>query len=65
MLDLGGKRAVALGGDYDGCDVPPRLDPTEKAGVLHGLFACEFGAEIADAICFGNAHEFFVRNETI
>lgn len=40
-------------------------DPTEKAGVLHGLFACEFGAEIADAICFGNAHEFFVHNETI
>ena len=56
---------MTLGSDYDGCDVPPWLDPAEKAGVLHGLFACEFGAEIADAIYFGDAHEFFVSNETI
>lgn len=65
MLSLGGEHAIALGSDYDGCDVPTWLDPAEKAGALHGLFAREFGAEIADAICFGNAHAFFVRNETV
>ena len=65
MLSLGGERVVALGSDYDGCDVPSWLDPAEKVGALHGLFAREFGREIADAICFGNAHAFFVRNETL
>lgn len=65
MLNLGGEHAVALGSDYDGCDMPSWLDPAEKVGSLHGLFAREFGADIADAICFHNAHDFFVRNETV
>ena len=65
MLELGGERAVALGSDYDGCDVPAWLAPAEKVGVLYDLFAREFGEQIAEAICFENACAFFERNETV
>lgn len=64
MLELGGERAVALGSDYDGCDVPAWLAPAEKVGVLYDLFSREFGEQIASAICFENACAFFERNET-
>ena len=33
--------------DYDGCDVPSWLEPAQRVGELHTLFAHEFGAEIA------------------
>ena len=63
FLALGAEHALALGSDYDGCDVPSWLDPAEKVGALHDLIAQEFGDGIAEAICFGNAHAFFTRNE--
>ena len=62
-LELGGEHVVALGSDYDGSKVPSWLDPAEKVVQLHALFAREFGAEIADGICFENACSFFERNE--
>ena len=65
FLTLGGEHSVALGSDYDGCDVPSWLEPADRVGTLYGLFAREFGADIADAVCFGNARAFFVRNETL
>ena len=64
FLQLGGERAIALGSDYDGCDVPSWLAPAERIGGLHTLFATEFGEQIANAICFENAAAFFERNET-
>ena len=65
FLKLGGEHAIALGSDYDGCDVPSWLEPAQRVGELHTLFAHEFGAEIANAICFENAAAFFERNETL
>ncbi|WP_102337693.1 dipeptidase [Collinsella provencensis] len=65
LLQLGGEHVLALGSDYDGCEVPTWLDPAEKIGTLHGLLAGEFGEDIADRICFENACEFFERNETL
>ena len=62
-LGLGGEHAVALGSDYDGCDVPSWLDPADKIGDLHALLSREFGADIAEAVCFENAARFFERNE--
>ena len=59
MLELGGERVVALGSDYDGCDVPEWLEPAEKVGTLYDLFAAEFCVEVAEAICFENACSFF------
>lgn len=63
MLELGGERVLALGSDYDGCDVPAWLAPAEKVGDLHTLFSEQFGTRIADAVCFENACAFFERNE--
>ena len=65
FLKLGGEHAIALGSDYDGCDVPSWLEPAQRVGELHTLFAHEFGAEIANAICFENAAAFFERNEVL
>lgn len=64
MLELGGEHVVALGSDYDGCDVPEWLCPAEKVGTLYDLFSEQFGQEIAEAICFENVCTFFERNET-
>lgn len=63
FLSLGAEPVLALGSDYDGCDVPSWLDPAEKVGALHALFTREFGEDIANAICFENACAFFERNE--
>lgn len=63
LLELGGERVLALGSDYDGCDVPAWLEPAEKIGDLHTLLSEQFGGQIADAVCFENACAFFERNE--
>ena len=62
-LQLGGERVLALGSDYDGCEVPSWLHPAEKLPALRALLAREFGPDLADAICFENACSFFERNE--
>lgn len=64
FLDLGGEDVVALGSDWDGSDVPVWLATCDAAGQLRHLLARRFGDELADKICFSNARDFFVRNET-
>ena len=65
FLNLGGEHALALGSDYDGCDVPSWLEPAQNVGNLHALLAHEFGEEVANDICFNNAAAFFERNEAL
>ena len=62
-LDLDGHDTVALGSDYDGCDVASWLNPCSKVADLAQLFEKHFGKELAEKILFKNAHEFFLRNE--
>ena len=64
-LDLDGSDAIALGSDYDGCDVPSWLAPCDRMGELAELLRTHFGPELAEKILFSNAHEFFMRNETL
>ncbi len=64
FLDLGGEDVLALGSDWDGSDVPTWLATCDTAGELRHLLARRFGDELADKICFTNARDFFVRNET-
>lgn len=63
MLDLGGEKVIALGSDYDGCDVPSWLSPCSKVADLAELLARHFGQEQTERIMFSNAHEFFLRND--
>ena len=63
VLETVGEDMLALGSDYDGCDVPGWLDPCDRVGDLHALLAREFGRTVADKAFFGNAHAFFARLE--
>ena len=63
-LDLGGERAIALGSDYDGCDVPAWLRPADRIQVLFAEVARVFGEGIAHKLFFTNATEFFNRSVT-
>ncbi len=62
-LELGGEHALALGSDYDGADVPRWLQGEQNVVELYRLLVKEFGADIANAVFFENARDFFVRNE--
>lgn len=50
VLETAGEDVLALGSDYDGCDVPSWLEPCDRIGALHELLACEFGRDIADKV---------------
>jgi membrane dipeptidase len=60
-LDLGGEDVVALGSDYDGCEVPSWLEPCDAVAGLAGLLERRFGRELADKVLFANAFSFFGR----
>lgn len=64
IVEAGGEEVLALGSDYDGCDVPSWLAPADRVSDLHALMAAHFGRAFADKACFGNALAFFERNET-
>ena len=65
VLETAGEDVLALGSDYDGCDVPSWLEPCDRIGALHELLACEFGRDIADKAFFRNARDFFERVESV
>lgn len=65
ICEAGGEDVLALGSDYDGCDVPSWLSSADKAGNLYALIAEHFGRAMADKACFENASRFFVRNEEL
>ena len=64
-FQVSGEDVLALGSDYDGCDVPSWLEPCDRIGALHELLACEFGRDIADKVFFRNARDFFERVESV
>ncbi len=61
MLELAGEHAVALGSDYDGCDVPDWLRPCFKVSGLYDLLERAYGSTLAERIFFRNALDFFDR----
>ena len=65
VLETVGERVLALGSDYDGCDVPSWLDPCDRIGALHELLAAEFGRAVADRVFSQNARDFFARAESL
>lgn len=60
-LDLGGEDVIALGGDYDGSDVPAFLDGADTMPAFQGLLVERFGETVAAKLCGENALAFFER----
>ena len=60
-LDLGGEDVVALGSDYDGCEVPTFLDGAETMPAFQRLLTARFGETLARKLCCENALAFFER----
>ena len=60
MLELGGENNIAIGSDFDGCDIEKSLDSIDKFNDLcdyllhHGL-----SENLLNKICFKNAYNMF------
>lgn len=63
IAEVGGEDVLALGSDYDGCDVPSWLASADRVSGLYALVAAHFGSAVADKLFFENANRFFARNE--
>lgn len=63
ILEVAGDRVLALGSDYDGCDVPSWLEPCDRVSTLADLIAGQFGRDIAERVFFENARDFFELNQ--
>lgn len=61
MLTLGGENNIALGSDYDGCDVVKGIEKLNDILALYDLINKEFGEIIARKIFWENANDFFVK----
>lgn len=61
MIMLGGENTVAMGSDYDGCDVVDGIRKLNEIPNLYYLVKNEFGAEIAERIFWKNAYNFFAE----
>lgn len=59
FLSLGGEKMIAMGGDFDGADVPRDLNGIEKMGELYEMFLKHYSESVVEDIFFDNAFEFF------
>ena len=62
FMSLGGENAVAIGADFDGCELPSDIRGIETMGEIYELFLREnYSEELVDKIFFGNAYNFFLN----
>jgi membrane dipeptidase len=60
FLELGGEKHLAIGADFDGCDVLPKeISAVEDMTVLYEAVSKEFGESTAKDIFFNNAAALF------
>lgn len=60
MLDLGAENSIAIGSDYDGCEINPELCGIDKMPSLERfLLGKGFDKELTDKIFFKNSYNFF------
>ena len=60
IIDIGGEDVLAMGTDFDGCDINPELAGIEKIQTLADyLSAHGFDARLIDKVFFSNADRFF------
>ncbi|MDO4567316.1 MAG: membrane dipeptidase [Oscillospiraceae bacterium] len=61
MLSLGGEKALCMGSDFDGAQMPGFCRGSRDIPALFSSFAREFGEETARGIFRGNASAFFKK----
>lgn len=60
MLYMGGENVLAIGSDFDGCEINPELAGVDKIPALHSFLAEKgFDNELLRKIFFKNAEKFF------
>ena len=60
FLSLGGEKTVALGGDFDGTDLPDGMTGVESVEALGDcMLRHNYPESLVQAIFFDNAYRFF------
>lgn len=59
FLSLGGEKTLAIGADFDGCDLHAEIRGVEDMDQLYAAMRDRFGQKTADDIFFNNAYRFF------
>ncbi|MBR2579310.1 MAG: membrane dipeptidase, partial [Clostridia bacterium] len=63
FLELGGENTLAIGSDFDGCDVPDEICGIEYIEKLYEYFLKKnYNQRVVDKIFFGNAYNFMIDN---
>ena len=63
FLELGGSKAIAIGSDFDGCDMPAEISGIERIENLYEYFLKRnYPQSLVDDIFFNNAYNFMLNN---
>lgn len=62
FLSLGGEKTLAMGGDFDGADIPQDMSGIESMHKLYEMFLKHYSQSLVDDIFFNNAFNFFRNN---
>ena len=62
IIEIGGEDCVAMGTDFDGCDINEDLRGIEKIKDLYDYLGCHgFDEKLLDKIFFANGDRFFIN----
>lgn len=62
FLELGGEKTLAVGADFDGCDLPKEIGGAEDMDKIYNAMCARFGESTAQNIFYSNAYNFFIKN---
>ncbi len=63
FLELGGENTIAIGSDFDGCDVPDEMAGIEYIENLYEYFLKKnYNQNVVDKMFFDNAYQFMLDN---
>lgn len=61
FLEIGGENTLAIGADFDGCELHAEIQGVEDMSLLYDAMKERFGSSIADEIFFENAYQYFTE----
>ena len=63
LIKLGAERCIALGTDFDGCNMSKGFSKVSDINKLYQYISFEYGKSFSDDIFFNNAYNFFINME--